>query len=399
MNRACLILAITLLIISGAEAQIHRDPPLFNVSVNPTNIKFSSYDYMIGGYNATPVQVIPDAQGGGVLMAFHATNHLYSNVIRYTNLAYVNSLGVLQSVDSILVDGSYNGYPSLDIDEVSGMGFLAWHNKIGTDAYYSVYGALVSISGGQVNTIGLPQPIFSPHVNGSDYEWPIVRFGPSPIAGMRRIYVMAKRMATGTYTREVPEIAYTDFHPDAATFEGERFWTYLTIPELETWANNSNIWRRSFYTLVTDDNGSSYLCGYHTAYDLVSDLNIIEPNLDVFISDNFCADPWRRVSISAHQAPSCQPPFYNSLYADISSSGHFNAVMDSENKIHFPQLFVYSMTEDGNIYFYPSTHALRHIEFNTLTETFRIDDLFPSGASPHSDPPYTPWDLDEDGIT
>jgi hypothetical protein len=40
---------------------------------------------------------------------------------------------------------------------------------------------------------------------------------------------------------------------------------------------------------------------------------------------------------------------------------------------------------------------MKQIVFDNETETFRIDDLWPQGASPQGPPVYTPWDENEDG--
>ncbi len=403
MKKVTLFLLFTLLGIIILSAQIHRDPPLYNISVNPTEIMFSAYDYMIGGYNASPVIQVPTQFGGGYLMAFHATNHLYSQVIRYCYLAYINNQGLLQSIDSVLVAGAYNGYPSLAFDESSGIGFLAWHNKIGNDTYNSVYGALITFNNGEFEGIGTTMPIFSSHLTGANLYNPVVKFGPSPFTGMRRLYVMAKKSITGTYPLEVPQIAYIDFNPDAVRNNDERFWHYLTVPELEAWALATDIYRRTYYTIAVDDNGSIYLLGYHTALNINPEFEISEPNIDVFICDNYCNSPWYRISMTANQVLSCQLPNSTDIaYVDVSSSGHFNAVVGDDDIIRFPQLYTYKTADAGNIYSLSALHSLRNIEFDINYENspdaIKINDLYPQGASPHSAPAYTPWDLNEDGI-
>lgn len=395
MKRSFMILAITFLSIVILSAQIHRDPPPFNVSVNPTLIMPSWYDYMIGGYNATPVQVIPDVLGGGVLMAFHAKS---TNVTtRSDYLAYVDVNGLLQSVTHISATGGWSGYPLLDFDDQSGLAFMAWHEEVGTDILYSVHGAFGIFINGELDTLSTPHLIFCPSAMGDEYTWPIVKFGPSPIPGMRRIYVLAKKSVTNTYPIEVPKIAYTDFNPDLVNQTTILNWNYISVPELEAWSIDPATYRRYHFTMAVGNNGSIYLCGYHEARNINPEYTINEPNLDVFVCDNYGTSPWRRITISAQQSPSCQTqPITGTMYADVSNSVHFNAVIGDNDNIQFPQLYTYKLQDGDLIYTHPTMHALRHIEFNTSTETININDLYPLGASPHSAPAYTPWDINED---
>ena len=358
----------------------------YNISVNPTTIMPSWYDYMIGGYNATPVQVVPSEQGGGVMMAFHGKSA--SGAIRKSYVAYVDSTGLLQSCESLSVQNSTNGYPSIAIDEESGLVFVAWHNQIGSDINTSVYGAFSPLH---------TMPVFSSTIAGESYLWPTVKFGPSPTLGMRRLYVMAKRNVSNSI--QVPRIAYCDFDPELVEENTELTWNYLTIPELEEWAANTTIRRIASYSLVIGDNGSIYLVGNHSTEQISPAATIDEPNLDVFKCDNFGTGIWSRTSIHAEQGPSMPYPEIESpMLADIVNSSHFNAVLDASGNIHFSQLAGYGWTEGNTALYMSDSQALRHIEYDTASDIIKINDLYPQGASPHESPAYTPWDINEDGI-
>ncbi|MGB4261109.1 MAG: hypothetical protein WBJ09_04295, partial [Candidatus Cloacimonas acidaminovorans] len=52
----------------------NRTVPQFTFTRTPISLLTSYYDYMIGGYNGMPVQVIPDnvTGGGGYFLTYHA---------------------------------------------------------------------------------------------------------------------------------------------------------------------------------------------------------------------------------------------------------------------------------------------------------------------------------------
>jgi hypothetical protein len=396
MKKIWLSVTVSMAFVCILSALPYRTPPDFTVSVNPAQIIPSWYDYMIGGYNSSPVKTIPDALGGGFLMAFHAKAETTAN--RYCYLARISPQGALQSVETLAVNWTYNGYPSLDLDEESGVGFIAWHNQLAGNSNISVYGSIILPGLGPDNYIGAPQPVFESVSPGETYYWPVVKFGNSPIAGMRRIYVMARKPVTVVYPAEVPKIAYADYNPQQVNLETDFIWNYISVPEIEGWAAHTTLYRRVNYTIMVGPDASLYLCGHHTARDASTEMEIFEPNLDVFVLEDINPDIWRRISVSAEQNPSCQPYNDYDIYANLSNCGHFNAVMDNAGNILFPQLSTFHAYDEGVLYYYPVLHTLRSIVFDTSAETFRIDDLWPQGASPHAEPCYSPWDIDEDGM-
>ncbi len=360
---------------TAVGAQTPRTPPQYVVSIPPTELVFSYYDYMIGGYNSTPVHVVPDAQGGGLLMLFHDKRTATGQ--RKVEAATIHADGSIDEGMLVSGDLNYAGYPSADIDEQSGLAFVAWHEQLGGDQYYSVLGRFGIFLNGSL-VLGDTQTIFSYAQQGYESIWPVVQFGPSPNAGMRRVYVLGKGPMTTFYGAETYTIAYADFNPQNITSNTVLTWNYTSVQETYDWAMNQTVYRRPFITMVVGNNGSVYLCGYHIATVDDSSIPVDEPNLDVFIWDNFGTVPWRRVSAHAEQLPSCPPPMTTGpIYTNVRDCGHVNAVLDAEGNIHFPELCVYHNEYEGEQYFYPTTYSLKQIEFNTTTETFRIDDLYP----------------------
>jgi hypothetical protein len=57
-------------------------------------VMFSYYDYMIGGYNSLPMQIVPSEFGGGAFFTFHAKRTFEDQ--RGVYFAYMNADGVLQ---------------------------------------------------------------------------------------------------------------------------------------------------------------------------------------------------------------------------------------------------------------------------------------------------------------
>jgi hypothetical protein len=397
MKKLCILF---LLLATGASlltAQIHRNPPDYAITFIPTTVMFSWYDYMIGSYRDNPVKVVPYAQGGGVLMAFHANPGTPET--RSVYLAHLNTSGNVTSLRHVSMSGSFSRYPAMDIDNVSGLGFLAWHEAVGEDLQYTVCGSFVILDNGGIDTLSTPAPIFDPVQAGGEYLWPIVKFGPSPEAGMRRIYVLSQRNNLGSIPMDTPRIAYADFNPSSVTSETVLEWSFIPVNPLQDWLSDTQYNREPFLTMLAGEDGRIYLCGNHVTTDVNTGANYDEPNLDMFICDNFGQGEWSAVSAHAEQELSCQlPGAVNQAYLNLSNSGHFNAVMGSEGIIRFPQLSAVCENANGEILVNNSLTAVRQVEYDLYTGSFRIHDLYPQGASPHSEPAYTPWDMDEDTV-
>lgn len=397
MNKRLTLMLLLALLCIGFGTSLFCITPEHSVSVIPSPIMFSSYDYMIGGYNASSVKIIPDFWGGGVLTAFHGMSSASSG--RKCFLAYTNANGFVQSLDSVSVNDAINGYPSMDFDEVSGMVFMAWHNQVSTDDHYSIHGIIGVLNNGVFTSLFYPTRILPPQGNTLSYLWPIVKFGRSPVHNMRRIYIMAKRSGGTTYPIEVPFIAYADFDPGQVTASTVLNWNYISAPQIESWALDTISYRRAQLTFVTGNDDKFYLIGHHTAMNLQTEMEIDEPKLDVWVMDNYGQGVWQRYSAVIEQPHSCQmPPSNTGFYASESNSTHFNAVLNTEGIIQFPSLYTTYQYIEGETYYLPTVHALRNVVFDTQSNSFRIDDLYPQGASPHSDPAYTPWDINEDGF-
>jgi len=132
------------------------------------------------------------------------------------------------------------------VDPVSGKPLYAWHANSDADDLLEVQfisdAFIVSIAG----LFNDPQsvinnPIF---INGSymgnpysssdnEFIWPTAQIGPSPVAGMRRVYVISGNSISHTYgPSENACIAYADFNTDMIEGAIPLVWNHTTIPQL-----------------------------------------------------------------------------------------------------------------------------------------------------------------------
>jgi len=384
----------------------------YEISTPPTALVTSYYDYMIGGYGSVPAKMIPASQGGGYFITFHAKRT--SNSQRKVFYVHIDANGVIQNNNELTLLQNWEGFPSMDVDPVSGKPIYAWHVDLDPTAA-DVYDVQLTWDAFFENTSGLimdpvivvdnPISLTTNSTTDNEFLWPGVTIGPSPTAGMRRVYVVSSNSVehTGGKASENPYIRYADFNGDMLENNLPLTWSSTTIPLLDTWNVTADPWRRPYYSFVAGPDGKLYYIGFHIGSVGTESEPLNEPSLDCLINENYGAGEWRMVSDWSWQ-PTYNPNGYfvdgsnvpyDSLYFDFANSGHFNTVMDNYGKIHFPAIFGLNTTEGT---YYPALQSLRHVEFNTNTETFRIADLYPQGATPNEDPCFTPWDLNEDGV-
>jgi hypothetical protein len=249
----------------------------YSFGINPTSLLFSYYDYMQGGYHSLPMRVQSSDTGGGIYIAYHGTRTATGT--RRVFYTYLNSDGVVMNNNEITTTQVREGYISVDLDEPSGKPLFAWHANSDTDALDEVrftWDAYLDEIPGLINdpidAINNPISITSGTTTTTDNEfvWPVVQVGPSPTAGMRRVYVMGYNYAehTGGSATENSYFAYADFTP-AMLENGENpVWSYCSIPELDAWNIDTVEWRRGFYSFIAGQNGKLYLIGYHVGTDV-----------------------------------------------------------------------------------------------------------------------------------
>ncbi len=385
-----------------------REVPQYTFTVEPIALMTSYWDYMVGSYNGLPLQVVPESAGGGFFMSYTGQRQPTSQ--RRAFYAYINNAGQIISNNEITNVVNREGYSSVAVCPVSGKPLYAWHANHDDDAELEVEftsDAFLDGIAGLFNDITValdnPRTINAPSGGMSqdnEFIWPTNVVGPSPIPGKMRIYIANRNYVTHTSApSENVAIAYADFDGDDIEMGTPLTWNIVTIPEMDDWNHDSINFRRPFHAIAADMNGNLYYAGYHQALDS-EDNAIDEPDMDVFINDNYGEGVWRRVSGYSKLA-SWNPANYfendsNVPYADdeifwsIGNSSHLNAIVDSEGNVQISG--IWSLSNAGG-YYYPAIQVVKQFVFNTQTEEFEVREIYPQSANP--DDYYQPWDVVE----
>jgi hypothetical protein len=404
-------------------------PDSFEISfsVNPISLVMSYYDYMIGSYNDLPVVVEPDPTYGGYFLTFHGQRTLTAQ--RRVFYAYIDDNGVVQNMNEITSVQNREGYPGIACDPVSGKPIYAWHANADTDTQNEIQYAYDAFLFGAAGLISNPElaidnPITIQPFGTTDNEfiWPTVKIGPSPTEGMRRVYVLGRNYVThATNPSENAYIAYADFNADMLEMGTALTWSYTSIPTLDEWNHATDLWRRPNFAFTVGDDGRIYYVGYHLGTVLASGDDLVEPDLDAFVCDNYGEGTWTRVQGSSVY-PSWNPqtnygsgPGYftlndgttpvpsDSLYYSISNSAHLNAVMDqAHNKIDLAGIWAHQFREvvTGvlNEYYHPVLQTVKNLTYDINAETFAFREIYPIAGTSSDAQLALPWDLDGDGL-
>jgi len=288
----------------GVAINSNREVPEYTFTKLPTSLITNYYDYMIGSYNGLPLRVIPDDFGGGYFMTYHGRRQ--PTATRRAFYAYLDAAGNVINNNEITSVQNNEGYCTLAVDPVSGKPIYAWHANTDDDGELEVEftsDAFIAGIAGLFNDLQVvidnPTTITSPSgitTDSNEFIWPTAQIGPSPIAGKRRVYIIARNSVYETYgPSENPRIAYADFDGDDIEMGNPFSWSYVSIPEMDDW-NVDDQWRRPFHSLTTDDAGNVYYAGYHFATEADGTTNIDEPDMDVFIGPNYGEGTWTRIS-------------------------------------------------------------------------------------------------------
>lgn len=411
-------------ILLRAKAMVHpqQSKPItspgsrqWQVSIIPTPVLTSYYDYMIGGYNSLPMQIVPDEFGGGVFFTYHAKRT--ATGIRKSCFSYLNDAGVLQPSVEPVWNNYTNGYPTVDFDPVVGKPLYAWHGNADgtTDSAMEIMGTYDQFIGGNSGLLADPYPIFNPTVTSPEYLWPIIKTGPSPLAGMRRAYAMASTLDTMHETSmEVPAFAYADFNASMLESGMSLTWNTIPTPPLGDWLADPDVARKTYFTFTVDQAGNIFYTGNHEAYLPEDGASVNEPDIDVFMCGNYGQGTWQHYNTSSRTpfwnlgwmiAPeivhhwiieneSGEPPATGSLYWKVVHSGHKDAVIDNDGILHVPSLWALH-DED---YYIPDLHVTREYTFDPISHAFSIKELYPAAGEPADTTWWSPWDTDGNNV-
>jgi len=390
----------------GKIRTANRTVPDYTFTVPPTSLMTSFYDYMMGGYNHLPLRVIPQSAGGGYFLTYMGQRQATSQ--RRAFFGYINANGQVVSNNEITNIVNREGFSSMAIDPISGKPIYAWHANADADATLEVQytsDAFIDQIAGLFNDVRVvidnPTTITAPDgtvTADNEFIWPSVVIGPSPVAGMRRVYVECPNAVNhngspvgNTY------IAYADFNGDMIELGTPFVWNYTSIPELNQWDVDTATWRRTFNTITVDNAGNVYYVGTHFGQE--NEASIDEPDMDIHICNNYGEGTWRRVSAYS-SLPSWNPMDYftddnnvpftdEQMYWGISNSGHLNATVDENGKVHAISLWALQNTTGT---YWPAFQTVKEYVFDPVTETFDIRNIYPQTENPSGI--YQPWDLE-----
>ena len=402
----------------GKPMTPNRFTPNYTFSVAPTALVANFYDYMIGGYNGLPLQVIPTSAGGGYFATYHARRQ--ANATRRVFYSYIDASGNVTINNEITETQVHEGYPSVAVDPVSGKPLYTWHVNVDADANVEtvvtadafvegiagLYLPLMTVCDAPVV---IDPPSYAP-TSDNEFIWPTIMVGPSPTAGMRRAYVVMGNFAThAANPSENVYIAYADFNAEMIEQGFPAFvWNHTTIPTLDDWNHDTVNWRRPVMTFTLDDSGNIYYVGYHYATDADSN-DLGEADLDVFKCGNYGQGTWTHVGAYSNLAtwnPDSSPTDPSGYFTDdnslpyddadlswnIANSGHSNAIVDNNGKIHLPALWALS-TNEGT--YYPNLQFCKELVFDPSSESFSVNEIYPQKPVEDTFNEYfTPWDTE-----
>jgi hypothetical protein len=388
-----------------------RVPPSYTFTQSPTSVITNYYDYMIGSYNGFPLRVIPNSAGGGYFMTYHGKRH--ATALRRVFYCYIDQSGLIINNNEINTYQNNEGYPTLAVDPVAGKPVYAWHLNADTDALFEVQytsdAFLASIAG----LFNVPEMVIdnSPDDPDSEFIWPTAQIGPSPVAGKRRIYIVA-RNALHNYSygpSENPRIAYADFDGTDIEYGTPLTWSYTSIPEMDDWNQDMMEWRRPFFAIAADNSGNLYYAGYHFATQMDGTTVIPEADMDVFVCPNYGEGVWTWVSdfsnLSAWNPPASPggtsgyftdlygvPYGDGELYFKMNNSTHFNAAVDNIGRIHVLGLWGLQ-NSDGE--YYPDLQFVKEFIYDPVTLDYEIREVHPKKAySDTFNQCFMPWDAE-----
>ncbi len=405
-----LILALAALAAAAdPAAEALRYPPDWSFSVAPTSLGDSYWDYFSAGYNDLPLCVIPPTQGGGYFLTWQGKADPSAH--RRIHYAYLDPMGNIINNSVITNTNGEEGYPALAVDPVSGKPFYAWHANIDADDDFEVLLAsdafIAGIAGLFTVTVLIDNPVSITTPNGTttdnQFIWPSLAIGPSPVAGKRRLYALARNAAmhNGSTLANV-YFGRADF--DASDIENATAldWTWTSISELDT-GNVTPGQPRLNLALAADAGGSVYCAGnrYQSG--------ITDTDLEVFACPLYGEGDWTHISFNSN-LPSWNPPATptgtigyftdddnvpypnNELVWRVTNSSHLNAVADNYGNLHLPGLWALNNPEG----YYPNLHFVKEAVWRPDLQQFQIREIHrKADPSDYVNVYYQPWDNEQ----
>jgi hypothetical protein len=392
-----------------------REVPGYTFSANPVSLMTSYYDYMIGSFHNHPLRVIPDTAGGGYFLAYQGQRSAVGP--RRVFYAHIDAAGNVSDFSELTGTNTTEGFPALAVDPISGKPLYAWEKNVDADADEEVLftsDAFITGISGLLNpaqtVFDNPLPVYPPAGGPPSVDnrfiKPTVQIGPSPVAGMRRAYVLSRNATTHSVGASPNVmIAYADFNGSMIESGTPLAWAYTSIPELDQWNHDAD-WRSPHLALSVDNLGNLYYAGYHSAVQFGTNAVIMEPDFDVFMCDNYGQGTWTRIAEFSH-IPTWNPqgtpagslyftdqsgtPYQNNqLFWGLINSSNLNAVTDNYGRIIIPGIWGLRNSSGG---YWPEHQVVKSIIYNPALNSFNISEIHPQKNPVDSyNQAWTPWD-------
>jgi hypothetical protein len=232
---------------------------------------------------------------------------------------------------------------------------------------------------------------------------------------MRRVYVLGRNYSVVNDNSENVLIAYADYNDAMLANMQPLAWSYTTIPVLDAWHDDTTqVWRRMSGSFAVGNDGKIYYAGYHVTWDQVNEELVIEPDLDIFVCDNYGQGTWQHHSFSS-KVPSYNPwnpalmryAFYygtppepeipvpdEEIYYYLCDSNHFNLVLDADGKLHIPGIWTLRIGYPDIIN--RETSTVKEAVFDPVSATLEIREVYPIAGESSDNLWWMPWDADGD---
>jgi hypothetical protein len=395
----------------------NREAPSWEFITNPTELCFTYYDYMPGGYCGIPMQVQPAnpgyCEGGGVYLVYHAQETTLGQ--RKIRFAYIDNEGEVTYSNAFITDDNLReGYAGIDIDPETGDPMVAWHSNVSGDANLEV-----CFSYDQYHMACTPGVWYErtevinsdgdyvPNPGSDEFIWPYVHIGNSPNDGFRRVFINSNNATSSSGPEANPceneVVAWADYNTEMLTEGSEFEWNHYTIPEFDDWHNEDPEWFRPYKSFAVSDDGQKTAYMGYRINDSAEQHG--ETEIFVLLNENYGEGEYQYFGEDYQfivDSP-VDPEYENyELFFTFVNSGHFNSIFfENDTKLMFLGAFGLSgrNPEDPTesvywpYYIYPKIFT-----FDLITQEFSFCDMYIKGANPYDNIPMLPWDLDENGI-
>ncbi|HNX00493.1 MAG TPA: carboxypeptidase regulatory-like domain-containing protein, partial [Candidatus Cloacimonadota bacterium] len=258
-----------------------------------------------------------------------------------------------------------------------------------------------------------PVALTSNNTSDNQFKYPSVKVGPSPLANIQRLYILARNVTMHNgYPCSNPIIAWADVTDEMMESRETPTFHYTTIPEMDQWNTDLNTARIPYYGFTVDNSGNIYVVGYHKTINIADNQEIDTNDLDVFVCSNYGQGTW------AHYAGSSKLPSWNPLtnngngagyfcsplnvpYADdqlfwkVNDSNHMNVVFDGNGNLLWAGIWTLFNSDHAS---YPELNTIREVSFNLSSNQFTLREVYPIAGTCNDERMWQPWDTDGDHI-